>query len=263
MSLRSIAATYCVYDDEEWLPYSYQAIYPEVQAIYFFVDSRPWFGEVTDNYSMLQCIEDLPDPQNKKILVRGNWGSEVVQRNAALDRLSVDGFAYNFIIDADEIYDTLMLGKMFEYAYAHGDIECWHTCFVNYWKSPRYRIDPMEKHNPPILLKVGTGRFLEYRNCRSGKHELFPPTIGYCHHFSYARTDIQIIRKLNTFSHAQQIGETWYENVWKKWDEDHSIRDLCPYNPGAFDHAVEVPEEVWPQIVKENWEKIKTSFGFH
>ena len=67
---------------------------------------------------------------------------------------------------------------------------------------------------------------------------------------SYARTDEQIRRKISSFSHSHQVRIGWFENTWKAWDNDHSITDLCPYNPGVFHRAVPVPPEVLPQVLR-------------
>lgn len=246
-----VAALYVVYNDDEWLPCSIASIYDAVDAVYFFASEFPWYGPPVDNAQMYRCIEEYPDPAGKIRLVRGSWREEVPQRNAALDRLAQDGFAYAFIIDADEIYDRDAAARMVAYASAKPEIGCWHTTTVIYWKSPRYRIDPPEKYHKPILLKIGAGRFIEYNNPRANAHELIPPQVGFLHHMSYARTDEQISKKLRAFGHANQIRPDWFETVWKAWDSDHRITDLCPYNPGAFERAVEVPEFAIPDVVRE------------
>ncbi len=248
------AAKYVVYNDDEWLPCSVASIYDAVDAVYFFVSEYPWRGPKTDNTATLDCIASLPDPDAKIHLVKGSWREEVQQRNDALERLQKDGFDYAFIIDADEIYDSHAVLQMIQYACARPEIGCWHAATVIYWKSPYFRIDPPERYHPPIFLKIGTGKFIEYCNCRSHSHELMPPQVGFQHHMSYARTDAQILKKITSFSHSHQVRPDWYEKVWLAWDHDHSITDLCPYNPGAYERAVEVPPAAVPPAV---WEHLK------
>lgn len=246
-----IAAFYCVYDDDEWLSYSIASIYDAMDRIYFFVATAPWNGVITDNSKTISCIQCFPDPENKIRLLRGDWRDEVEQRNQALEIMIKDGFTYAFIVDADEIYDTSSLKNMLAYACSRPEVGCWHCWFIHYWKSAGYRINPPEKHNPPVLLRLGTGSFIEYRNCLSTlPHQLIPAEIGFCHHMSYARTDQQIHRKITSFSHSHQIKPDWFESVWKAWDLDRSIKDLCPYNPGAFHEAVPVPAEVLPPVLR-------------
>jgi len=253
----SFAACYCTYDDTEWLHASLESVYPVIDAIYVLVSSRPWNGAYTSPDKTIQLVESFPDPLKKIRLVRGDWASEVEQRNFGLRLLASEGHSHCFIIDADEIYDTDALGRMLQLAKSRPEIDCWHCWFIIYWKSPRYRIDPPEKHHPPVFLKIGTGVFIEYRNCVAGSHELIAPEIGFCHHMSYARSDNQIRRKIETFSHSHQIDSDWFEKKWLGWDKDKSVRDLCPYNPGVYERTVEVPEEALPKILRntkrEQW----------
>ena len=246
-----VAAFYCVFDDDEWLPFSLASIYPCMEKIYFFVSHRPWNGPVTDNSTTLRVIEEFPDPDNKIELIRGEWTNEVQQRNAAMAHITIKGFDYAFIIDADEIYHPDALRNMLALAASRPEVEVWHCWFIHFWKSSGYRIDPPENHHPPILLKPGCGGFLEYRNCVANKHELIPAEIGFCFHMSYARTDEQIRRKLTAFSHSHQVAPDWFDRVWKGWDNDHSITDLCPYNPGVFERAVAVDPQLLPPVLQE------------
>ncbi|NLF25861.1 MAG: hypothetical protein GX589_09435 [Deltaproteobacteria bacterium] len=227
-----------------------ESIYVATDRIFIFLNDRPWYGPLSDNSKTKELIRSFPDPAGKIQVVRGDWENEVSQRNYALDMLAQAGFGYQFIIDADEVYDPGMLTGMMQYAKARPEVDCWHCWFVVYWKTLGYRIDPPENHHPPIFLKVGSGRFVEYRNCKAGTHKLIPAEIGFCHHLSYARSDEQIQRKLRSFSHADQIPSDWYERVWKAWDFDHGITDLCPYNPGVFQRAVPVDPIALPQVLR-------------
>lgn len=246
------AAMYCVYDDDEWLPCSVASVYPVLDAIYFFVSDSPWNGPKTGNEATLRSIAALPDPDKKVVLCRGGWTDQVEQRNQALAQLIVDGFDYTFIIDADEIYNAADLRNMLLYAYSRPEIGCWHTVFIHFWKSHKYRIDPPEDHHPPILMGTFGGSFVEYRNPLCSSHELIPPALGVCFHMSWARTDEQIWRKINACSFAPLVKEDWWEKKWRAWDGDHSITDLCPYNrKNTFYRAVEVPFELLPDVLKE------------
>ncbi len=253
----SFAACYCTYDDAEWLGYSLASIYPAVNAIYLLVAARPWNGPFTSPDETLLVIRNFPDPDGKIRLLRGEWTSEVEQRNAALVLAAGDTHDYCFIIDSDEIYDTPALARMLEYVRARPEIGCWHCWFIVYWKTPQFRIDPPEQHHPPVFLKLHAGAFVEYRNCIADSHELIPAEVGFCHHMSYARTDEQIQRKIQSFSHSHQIDPEWFEKKWKTWDSDHSVGDLCPYNPGVFEGTAEVPESALPKVLltlpREQW----------
>lgn len=247
----TVAACYCVYDDYEWLKPSLTSIYDAVDAIYVLVSDAPWNGPFTETQQTIEVINTFPDPQKKIRLKRGSWRSEVEQRNAALALVEFEKIDYALIIDADEVYDTNSLKRMIAHAAAHPDVGCWHSLFVVYWKSPSFRIDPPEPHHPPILLRMGSGAFVEYRNCICDKHALIPPEIGFCHHLSYARTNEQMERKLKAFSHASQVRPGWYEEKWLAWDRDHSISDLNPCIPDYYQRAVPVAPEALLEVLKK------------
>lgn len=222
-----------------------------MDKIYFYVSDVPWNGPKTDNAATLRVIKEFPDPDQKLEIVNGTWTSEVEQRNFALALITLEKFDYAFIVDADEIYNTDSLRAMMQFAFSQPEVEVWHCWFIHFWKSEGYRIDPPENHNPPILVKTGSCGFLEYRNCLANKHSLIPADLGFCYHMSYARTDEQIKRKLSSFSHSHQIAPDWYERVWRGWDQDPTITDLCPYNPGVFERAVPVAPELLPPVLQE------------
>jgi len=246
----TFAAVYCVYDDTSWLTDSIESIYYTVDTIYFLIGEKPWHGESTDNRNTLECIKIFPDPTGKIHLVHGTWTNETDQRNAGLDLLSKAGFTYCFVIDADEIYDPLDLQRMKELIISHPEIACWHIALDTYWKSYRYRIEPREPFKPVVFLKVGAARFTQNRHVGCENHSLIPPEIGICHHMSYARSDAEVLKKITTFSHAHEVQTNWFENVWKEWDIKHSLTNLHPTHPPAYQQAVEQPYSALPPVLK-------------
>lgn len=247
-----IAALYCVYHDDIWLPYSYASIYSAVDAIYFFVSDRPWNGPKTDNANTLSCIEALEDPQKKKRIISGSWDNQVDQRNFSVAQTVLDGFQYGFVVDADEIYETAELKNMFAYAVSKPEVEVWHCKMLTYWDSPDYRIDPPEPHDPPILIKLGSCGFVETRNPVSNSHELIPAKYGVCHHLSYARPDDLIYRKIHAISAAPDIRKDWYENVWLEWKKNPDLTNLHPVHPPHYQRAVRQPRECLPSVLRDN-----------
>ncbi|MCX8052609.1 MAG: glycosyltransferase, partial [Armatimonadetes bacterium] len=243
------AAVYCVYDDDAWLADSVESIYDACDAVYVLISSRPWHGEPTDNSMLIETVHRLNDPHRKIRLVQGTWQTEAEQRNAGLEILRNDGFDYCLVIDADEVYDTTDLKRMMRLVAKYRDVDCWHVEMDTYWKSWRYRIAPREPLKPPVFLKVDR-RFTENRNVEDCKRGLIPPDVGICHHLSYARTDDQLLRKISTFSHANEVRDGWYENVWKRWDIDPSLRNLHPTHPTAYQRAIPQPYWALPPVLR-------------
>ncbi len=249
----SFAAVYCVYDDTTWLKESLESIYSECDAVYFLTGERPWYGEPSDNSGTLESIKRFPDPEDKINTVTGSWTNETDQRNAGLDILQKAGVTYCFVIDSDEVYDPAELHRMKEMVAGHPEVDCWHMTWDTYWKSYRYRIDPREPFKPVVFVRVGGDRFVQNRAVGGKNHSLIPPEIGVCHHLSYARSDEEVLRKITTFSHAHEVRPGWFENVWKKWDSDHSLTDLHPTHPSSYQRAVEQPYSALPPVLKERY----------
>lgn len=247
-----IAAVCCVYDDTDWLIPTVQSVYPAVGAYLFFINRHPWAGTPTDNTSTLRTIESLPDPEKKMRIIQDEWPDEVAQRNYSIAFAQHLGFDYSMVVDADEIYHTQQLERIISHVCAHAEIGCWHMRWFTYWKSPLYRIDPVEPYDPPVFIKHGSGGYVETRNVRCTTHQLVPPSLGMCHHMSYARTDEQIHRKLTMFSHSHQIIPDWFERVWKGWDRNHELEDLHPVNPPFYKRAIPQDPALLPATVLDS-----------
>lgn len=250
----SFAAVYCVYDDSAWLTESVESIYDACTAIYVLASDRPWYGDRVDNSHVMDTIGNLADPAGKIKLVHGSWTTEAEQRNAGLEILRERGIDYCFVIDTDEIYDPIDLKRMMKLVARYPTVECWHAEWDTYWKSCRYRIEPREPFKPTIFVKVGDVEFVKNRAVGECKHALLPAAAGICHHMSYARTDEQVLRKISSFSHAGEIREGWFENVWLAWDEDRAMLNLHPTHPTAYRAAVAQPPWAVPPALRRRFE---------
>ena len=233
-----IAAVCCIYDDVDWLRPTVASVYDAVDAYLFFVNTQPWAGLPTNNTTTLEALRTLPDPQGKIRIVRDTWADEVAQRNFTLAYSQQLGFECSMVVDADEVYHTDQLHKIMHLVAEHPEIDCWHMRWFTYWKSPHYRIDPIEPYDPPVFIRHGAGGYVQTRNFQGRSHHLVPPELGLCHHLSYARTDEQIRRKISMFSHAHQILPGWFDTVWKAWDDNHALENLHPVNPPSFRRAI-------------------------
>jgi len=251
----TFAAVYCVYDDVAWLEDSIESIYHAVDAVYFLVSDRPWYGQQTDNRTTLKHIMAFPDPYNKINIVEGTWTNETDQRNAGLEIIKDKGYTYCFVIDADEIYEPAELNRMIDLVISNPKTDCWHISLDTYWKSYRYRIEPREPLKPPVFVKAGEVRFTQNRLAAGKNHAVIPPDIGICHHLSYAHSDDEILKKISTFSHAHEVIPGWFEKVWKRWDSDHSMRNIHPTHPQAYQQAVEQPYSLLPPVLKRRYLK--------
>lgn len=259
LTSNSIGAVYCVYHDYLWLKTSVASIYEVVDRIFFLVGKFPWNGAAEDNSYTLDLIRNLPDPEKKCRLIIGEWKTQPAQRNFGLELLEKEKIELCLVIDADEIYETDVLSQAINNHCGDKEIQVWHLHWITYWKSPFYRIAPLEKYRPPVILRVGAGKFTEYRNLLSDKHRLIPPRECIIHHLSYARPNYLIRRKVNSVSASPLINPGWYQDVWLKWDQDRSLKNLHPVTPHEFQQAQLMEQEFYPTILEDLIEKYTPS----
>jgi hypothetical protein len=200
---------------------------------------------------MLERIRNLPDPQGKIHVVRGRWYDEASQRNEGLRIVADTGSDYCFVVDADEIYDESQLKAAMKLARQNPQIDCWRATCLTYWKSERYRVEPPEPAAAAVFVRPGTGRFVDNRLYECGQHYAFAADTLVFHHMSYARSDAQVLRKITTFGHARDVVPGWFDNVWRRWDEDRSLQNLNPCWPAAYRRIIEQPFQALPPVLRK------------
>ena len=253
MTARTVAI-YCVFGDDSWLGHSVRSIYDAVDGVLFVVSSCSWYGQEGSDVSVLNRITQLDDPLHKFEVVRGRWEKEIDQRNFSVGVALYRGFNQTLIVDADEIYETAQLIAALTHIQDKPEVDVWHVKSFTYWKNVRYRIDPLEPFDPPILMRPGKGGFVEARNYLGAKHELIVPTICMCHHLSYVRSD-EALRRKHIFGspHSQSARPEWYEKIWKAWESDTSITGLHPVHAPWYGRAIEQHPELVPSVLREEF----------
>jgi hypothetical protein len=246
----TFAAVCCIYDDHSWLRETMEGAYSECDRVFILLNDRPWRGPARDQGETLRAIEGLPDPDGKIILVRGSWATESAERNSGLQLLREGGFDYCFVLDSDEIYEPTVLRAMMREIAKEPTVDCWHVSWLTYWKSPLFRIDPPEAFKPAVFVKVGGTSFTHNRDVQAASHRLIDETIGMCHHLSYARTNEELLKKITSFSHADEIVPGWYEKVWLAWDERPELPELHPTHPSAYKRAIPQSVENLPASLR-------------
>ena len=214
----SLGAAYCVYNACDFLPESVQRIYPVVDRVVFLVNFSPWFGEpFSAIQGTLKMILDIPDPGKKFGILAGHWKDEAEQRNAGLSILRENGIDWCLIVDDDELYNPGELERvkyMLENNSEHAAYLIYHQI---YWKDRETIIEGIFGSFPTIASTNGTVNFNENRMIKvNSGHTWFSlsPESILCHHMSYVRSDIEMKRKIESFSHADEVVPDWYERVW-------------------------------------------------
>lgn len=236
-----IGALCVIYQDDVWLASALSRVMPEVDVTLVVQSVDPWNGpRYRDNTDGV--LRDLAQTGHVQVHM-GSFRTERDQRNFGLRLLETMGCDWTLIVDADEIWTAHGLRSLTaairstEYAVDQVQFRApWYT----YWKSHHWRIEPPESFQPIVAVRTSQVRFTRARqtDCDTRKSALLGRP-EYLHHMSYARSDTQILRKIQSFSHSHEIVPGWYDDVWRSWTP--SMRNIHPTTPSAFRQAVSVP----------------------
>lgn len=258
-------AVYCLYDDHEYLDISLETIKNKLDKVLFLISDIPWNGKKSDNSSTIKKVKDLCKENKNFELIEGHWTNEIDQRNFGLSKFYKEGIDYCFIIDSDEMYYSSHFDNIKEFIRKNSQIAAFHIEWNTYWTKQYYVISPREYYKPVIAVKVDSFQFTKIRHgitsiSRTGEFVfqtketsyngvVIPEQVAFCFHFSYARSNEFMKRKLETNSHAPEFLSNWYENVWLKWKP--SNKNLHPVTPEQYNIAVKENFLVFPDHFKK------------
>jgi GT2 family glycosyltransferase len=258
-------AVYCLYDDHEYLDVSLETIKNKLDKVLFLMSDIPWNGKKIDNSSTIQKVKNLCKQNKNFELIEGHWTNEIDQRNFGLTQFYTAGIDYCFIIDSDEMYYETHFENIKEFIKKNPQIAAFHVEWNTYWTKQYYVISPREYYKPVIAVKVDSFQFTTIRHgvtsiSRAGSFvfqtkeanyngAVIPPQLAFCFHFSYARTNEYIKRKLETNSHAPEFLSGWYEKVWLNWTPNS--KNLHPVTPQQYETSVKENFLIFPDHFKK------------
>ena len=257
----SIAAVYCVYNEEEYIEYSIRSIHDFVDRIFVLLGRMPYSAynarareqfQVPDRTEAI--IRALAAESPKIGLVTGTWDSELEHRNAGLRLCRRAGMDYYFLVDGDEVYRRDHLENLRQELRAHPEAGQFIIKCDLFWRSFRYRIpaddqawmprrvfrmtrwSELGKSHIPVPVPCRfTGN--NKTNSRGRVHHIDPRRVIF-YHFSFARSPEKMREKLLTYSHAHEILNGWYERVWLRWPGQREMANLNPVDPPKLPRAV-------------------------
>jgi len=205
------------------------------------ISKRPWNGKAEEDILQKTYwkVRTLPDPDNKVEIITKLWETEADERNYGLQALHQRGIDWCFIADDDELYNTEQLRDFLPTMNADEFVV---YLFRNqtYWKNRATILEEDPWCQPSVLCTIpGRLTFSQARMVTvfgNRKWQGVDPEKVVCHHLSYVRTDDQMFRKINHFSHSDEIKKdwenSWYHTVWLPWKQGDI--DLHPVNPKSF-----------------------------
>jgi len=255
-SIKKIAAVYCVFEDRIYLEYSLKTILGFAHKIIISINHKAWqSGEpLTSRY--YDYLQELSRKNRKIEIYKRYIKNQAAQRNYELECLKKQGYDYCFIIDADEFYTPEHLRNIKKIIYSRPDIGLFKIYWRNYWHSFRYTIEPDEPSEPVCCIKIGAADFKisRYAEITDESYNLYTFTKdeAFCHHFSYALSNNEILRKIRRFSASFEILPDWFSNVWLEWEKDHLKQDLHPVHPWHYKKTVENSVSALPQTLQDH-----------
>ena len=244
----------CAHNEQDYIEYCLRSVYDFANAIAVSVNTGvPWGGMAVPLDNTLDIVSSFPDPAGKLIIVSGQWGSEIEQREATFEALRHKS-DYIMIVDADEVYTPGDLARLRRFVALRPYIGQFRIRMRTYWSiRPFHVISPPEPYRRYLISRfkprtklIGIHRTNELWRC------MIPQSVAVCHHFSYARTDERILQKLANTLHRPELVPGWYENVWLKWKDNHDLEDLHPTHPCEFKRAIPVDLSALPEVMRDH-----------
>lgn len=209
-----VALTTVAYQEERLIGKFIRHIPEWVDMKIVLLSSKPWIGEV-----------EMPDNTLEKAkaaggtIVQNYWRDEQSQRNTGQDLC--EGYDWVITLDPDEMldhkgWDNL---KTFLETADQDAYVCDHQR-VFYKDKEVY---PHTDYQQIISVRPHV-RFVDKRVVGSS-YGVAPVEL---YHFSWSRTDEEILSKIRHYSHANEFdGEKWFREVWKT-DRDYDLHPLTP-----------------------------------
>lgn len=261
-------------DFDEYFLYAVDSVINSVDFFVFAVNdtSNNNKNEKTSQ-EFYDYIENFVKSNVKFKLLKGHWETEPEQRNAAAAYGKELGCSIALIHDSDEVYENGSVEKIFK-VLEETDYVCVRGNWLTFWKkSPLCFINPPEGYCPVLAYNIHKYTNTELREgmgLSENGEIIIPKTfkLGFeqirLYHFSYARSDEFIKKKIDRSYHNHQMIPGWYENTWLKWKIGDENLHNC--NPSQYKTAVPFPLEQLPPRIrgffkmlqeKQRWKNIK------
>ncbi len=258
-----LCAAYKVFNGALYLGSSLRSIYDAVDRIVVFVSTRPWNGPLVPMDDTVDLLHAFPDPAGKLRVVIDDfrtvvhpshaYENELIEMNRLLDfvRSEYPDTTHYLYVDADEVYPpggVLALRHLMGGLPDAGQFHCRWRC---YWKSFRYWIEPMEPTQPMVAFRLDPDtRFTGIRWTSQQARIAVSPAQVLVHHFSYALPGDAVRRKLEAWSHRDEVVDGWFERVWLGWDTARDMENLHPVAPPHYRRAVPSDPAALPPVMR-------------
>lgn len=200
------------------------------------ISEKPWFGEELEP----DKTEEIAREMGATVIVH-DWKTEEEQRNAGQEYFS--NMDWVIVLDPDEYLDKANWNGLYQTLELTDAPAIIVEGQYTHWKNG-YVADP-PKDYPMLIAARPNVRFVDKRVVASP----FIQSEVWLHHFSWAKTDEEVWRKISHYAHAKDFDiKEWYENVWLKWKP--GMKDVHPTSPSTLHELV--PAKLPPELEKLN-----------
>lgn len=171
-------------------------------------------------------------------------------RNFGLKHLNQLGYEYALIVDVDEYWPKDTQENMLRII-TEQPAEAYKANLDFFFKRPNWRIDGMA--NRRAIVAMRTDSIFSSSRPRKFTGEIKYVNPGVIYHFSYVRRPEKIKEKLESFSHASEIINNWYNDVYLPFTLE--TINFHPVKPDEYPRCVlcELPEEITSKIPQHLW----------
>jgi hypothetical protein len=146
-----ITASYKVFNEASFLPYSLRSIYPHVDCIDIVEGATKYSLRYGDEFGAsvdgtVEILKKFPDPEHKIRVMQGRW---VDREQAQAKLLEMCASKWMLYIDGDEIIDAKSMRNLRQWCMKHQDgkiVYARPARFYNFWhdfKHIAYSLDPL------------------------------------------------------------------------------------------------------------------------
>lgn len=229
MDLR-IVAIIKTFRGDEFAVASLESIYHHMTKIVYVHSNVSWTGQKGNTVApLIEAWKKQYDVADKIVNLYFDSADQNAQYQHALEYAKKHcQYDYKLLIDTDEVWDRQSIAAAIEHAAAHPERDGWYVNMHTYIKSPFYRIEPIDRCKPAVLIKKGLG-INGVRGVMTPNSELLPHPIV-MHHFCAVRKSLSLVWEKHTNSCSTEAEpmvpkEFWVKNVWNKLP---NAEDLLP-----------------------------------
>lgn len=203
-----------------------------IDKVVLACSTKPWKGNLTPDDTASLAKKTFAE------VYEGDWPTEAEQRNFCMEKLSDCDWV--IIAPPDRFFTKETLYAMRNFL-EKAEKRPYGMYTLTYWKDFDTVIVPNSTLNEAVVPSVdknGVPFRFKYANISGGSIDN-PIIPGIAHHISWVKTDEEIKTKITSYTHADEILEGWYENVWLKWND--GMTDFAPTTPHDYKSVLKHP----------------------